>query len=140
MDLQLGDVQTTALIPLAVKASESRRKNPRVTDKKAVEIVEALGIDISKYDKFMSHEGVIARTIMLDRQLKEIIIKTPETVVINLGAGFDDRFSRVDNGKILWFDLDLPDVITARKKAFPEKERVRMIAGNILDPSWCKPV
>jgi O-methyltransferase involved in polyketide biosynthesis len=61
MDLQLGDVQTTALIPLAVKASESRRENPRVIDKKAVEIVEALGIDISKYDKFMSHEGVIAR-------------------------------------------------------------------------------
>ena len=61
-------------------------------------------------------------------------------MVINLGAGFDDRFSRVDNGKILWFDLDLPDVITARKKAFPEKERVRMIAGNRLDPSWCKPV
>ena len=140
MNLQLGDVQTTALIPLAVKASESRRKNPRVTDKKAVEIVEALGIDISKYDKFMSHEGVIARTIMLDRQLKEIIRKIPETVVINLGAGFDDRFSRVDNGKILWFDLDLPDVITARKKAFPEKERVTMIAGNILDSSWCKPV
>ncbi len=110
-------------------------KNPRITDNKAVEIVDALGIDISKYDKFMSHEGVVARTVMLDRQLQEIIRKNPETVIINVGAGFDDRFSRVDNGKIIWFDLDLPDVITARKKAFSEKNRVTMIAGNILDSS-----
>lgn len=140
MKLQLGDVETTALIPLAVKASESKRKNPRITDNKAVEIVDALGIDISKYDKFMSHEGVVARTVMLDRQLKEIIKKNPKTVIINVGAGFDDRFSRVDNGKIIWFDLDLPDVITARKKAFSEKNRVTMIAGNILDSKWCEPV
>ena len=34
MELKLGDVQTTALIPLAVKASETLRKKPRVRDKK----------------------------------------------------------------------------------------------------------
>ena len=77
---------------------------------------------------------------MLDRQLKEIIKNTPDTVIVNVGAGFDDRFSRVDNGKILWFDLDLPDAIAARKKAFAERDRVNMIAGNALDSEWCKPV
>ena len=140
MELQLGDVQTTALIPLAIKASETRRNNARIADNKAVEIVNSLGIDTSRYDKFLSHEGVVARTIMLDRQLKEIIKNTPDTVIVNVGAGFDDRFSRVDNGKILWFDLDLPDAIAARKKAFAERDRVNMIAGNALDSEWCKPV
>jgi len=38
MELKLGDVQTTALIPLAVKANETLRKNPRIRDQKAVEI------------------------------------------------------------------------------------------------------
>ena len=137
MELQLGDVQTTALIPLAVKASETMRDNPRIRDPKAVEIINALGIDTTSYDKFMSHEGVIARTIMLDRQLKEIIKKAPDTVIVNIGAGFDNRFSRVDNGTIFWFDLDLADSIAARKKAFEEQERVRMIAGNALDSEWC---
>ena len=85
----------------------------------------------------MSHEGVIARTIMLDRQLKSIIKKHPDTVIVNVGAGFDDRFSRMDNGNILWFDLDLPDSIAARRKAFPERDRVTMIAGNALEDSWC---
>ncbi|MBQ3718089.1 MAG: class I SAM-dependent methyltransferase [Methanomicrobium sp.] len=140
MELQLGDVQTTALIPLAIKASETKRGNARITDNKAVEIVNTLGIDTAGYDKFFSHEGVVARTIMLDRQLKEIIKNTPDTVIVKVGAGFDDRFSRVDNGSILWFDLDLPDTIAARKKAFAERDRVNMIAGNALDSEWCKPV
>ncbi len=50
----------------------------------------------------MSHEGVIARTIMLDRQLRDIIKNHPDTAIVNVGAGFDDRFSRMDNGRILW--------------------------------------
>lgn len=140
MELKLGDVQTTALIPLAIKANETQRKHPRIKDPKAVEIIRSLRIDTKPYDKFMSHEGVIARTIMLDRQLKGIIKKAPDTVIVNVGAGFDDRFSRVDNGRILWFDLDLPDSIAARKKAFPERDRVTMIAGNALESGWCKPV
>ncbi len=140
MELQLGDIQTTALIPLAVKANETMRKEPRISDPKAVEIIKALNIDMQQYDKFMSHEGVIARTIMLDRQLEEIIKKEPEAVIVNIGAGFDNRFSRVDNGKILWFDLDLPDVMAARKKAFDEQDRVTMISGSALDSDWCPEV
>lgn len=137
MELKLGDVQTTALIPLAIKANETQRKNPRIRDPKAVEIIKTLKIDTQQYDKFMSHEGVVARTIMLDRQLKGIIKEHPDTVIVNVGAGFDDRFSRMDNGKILWFDLDLPDAISARRKAFPERERVTMIAGSALEDNWC---
>ena len=39
MELKLGDVQTTALIPLAVKANETLRKKARIKDQKAVEII-----------------------------------------------------------------------------------------------------
>ena len=85
----------------------------------------------------MSHEGVIARTIMLDRMVHDFVAKNPASVIVNVGAGFDNRFSRVDNGTISWFDLDLPDSIAARKKAFEEKERVTMISGNALEDSWC---
>lgn len=137
MDITLGDVQTTALIPLAIKANETMRKKPRIKDEKAVEIIKALGIDTKPYDKFMSHEGVVARTIMLDKQLKNLIKKNPNACIVNIGAGFDNRFSRVDNGEILWFDLDLPDSISARKKAFANQDRVTMIAGSALDNDWC---
>ena len=140
MTLKLGDVETTALIPVAIKASESLRKNPRVRDEVAVEMIKTLGIDTTLYDKFMSHEGVIARTVMLDRMVKDYISKNPDAVIVNMGAGFDNRFSRVDNGKIVWFDLDLPDSIELRKKVFEERERVTMLGGSVLEDSWCAQV
>lgn len=42
MELELGDVQTTALIPLVIKATETMRKNARIKDEKAVEIINVL--------------------------------------------------------------------------------------------------
>jgi O-methyltransferase involved in polyketide biosynthesis len=33
-----------------------------------------------------------------------------------MGCGLDNRFERVDNGKIRWFDVDLPGSIAVRKK------------------------
>lgn len=140
MDITLGDIQTTALIPLAIKANETMRRKPRIRDEKAVEIIKTLEIDTEQYDKFLSHEGVVARTIMLDRQLADIISKTPDAVIVSIAAGFDNRFSRLDNGRIRWFDLDLPDAIEARKKVFPEQDRVTMLSCNALDPAWCEPV
>lgn len=133
MDLQLGDVQETALIPLAVRANETKRENARIHDEKAVEIIETLAVDTRAIDKFMSHEGVVARTIMFDKTLNELLEKYPDTVCINIGCGLDDRFSRVDNGKVRWFNVDLPDSIEVRKKVFAEMERESMLAGNILE-------
>ena len=64
MTISLGDVETTALIPVAIKASETSRKNPRVRDEVAVEMIKNLGIDTAPYDKFMSHEGEVLETVL----------------------------------------------------------------------------
>ncbi len=140
MKLTLGDVQTTALIPLVIRASETKRPGARIRDDISVAIVDALGIDTAPYDKFMSHEGVVARTVMLDRMLKEMIAREPRSVIVNLGAGFDNRFVRVDNGIIRWFDVDLADSIAARKKVFPERERVTMVSGDVLERGWTEAI
>ncbi len=42
MKLQLGDVEVTALIPLAVRATETKRKNAVIRDYKAVKIIDEL--------------------------------------------------------------------------------------------------
>lgn len=136
MELKLGDVQETMLIPLAVRAMETMRSKPRITDKKAVEIIETLGINTNQYKKFFTYEGVVARTILFDKYAKSFIEKYPDTVCVNMGCGLDDRFSRVDNGKILWYDIDLPDSIGVRKKAFEDTDRRKMIAGSALGNDW----
>ena len=48
MNLQFGDIQETALIPLAIKASETARPNARIKDLKAKEIIDSLGVDVSQ--------------------------------------------------------------------------------------------
>lgn len=121
MDLKFGDIQETALIPLAIKASETARPNARIKDLKAKEIIDTLGVDVSKFDPFLSHEGVVARTIMYRDELKRLLKEYPDALCINLGCGFDDKFSQVDNGKLTWYDVDLPDQIEVRRKVYEDR-------------------
>ncbi|MCR5303488.1 MAG: class I SAM-dependent methyltransferase [Lachnospiraceae bacterium] len=138
MDLKFGDIQETALIPLAIKASETARPDARIKDEKAKEIIETLGVDVSKYDPFMSHEGVVARTIMYRTALKNLLKQYPDALCVNLGCGFDDKFSQVDNGHVTWFDVDLPDQIAVRRKVYEDRDRCTMMDGSALDGEWTK--
>lgn len=126
------------MIPLAVRANETKRKNARIHDEKAVEIIDMLGIDTKDLDKFFSHEGVVARTIMFDSAVKKLLEKCPDAVCVNIGCGLDDRFSRVDNGRIRWFSVDLPDSIEVRRKVFAKREHEYVLAGDILKNDWVK--
>lgn len=138
MELKFGDIQETALIPLAIKASETSRPNARIRDVKAKEIIDSLGVDVSKYDPFLSHEGVIARTIMFRDQLKALLKKYPDALCVNLGCGFDDKFTQVDNGRVKWYDVDLPDQIAVRRKVYSDRERCKMLPGSALESEWTK--
>ena len=136
MELKFGDIQETALIPLAIKASETARPNARIKDLKAKEIIDTLGVDVSKYDPFMSHEGVVARTIMFRDALTKLLKQYPDALCINLGCGFDDKFSQVDNGRLQWFDVDLPDQIAVRRKVYQDRDRCVMLDGSALESAW----
>ncbi len=48
----------------------------------------------------------------------------------------DDRFSRVDNGQIYWYNLDFQSVIALREKYIEKHERVVNIAASALDTDW----
>ena len=135
-NIKLGAVQETALIPLAIRASETKRKNRRITDHKAVEIIDALRIDTKPMDKLGSHEGVVVRTILLDAEIKTLIHQIPDAVCLNLGCGLDDRFSRVDNGRIQWRNIDLEDMIAFRRKFYRDSEREIMEVRDILSDGW----
>ncbi len=46
------------------------------------------------------------------------------------------KLYRVDNQKLTWIDLDLPEVISLRKQLLGETGRVHQISKSILDYSW----
>jgi O-methyltransferase involved in polyketide biosynthesis len=72
--------------------------------------------------------------------IRAYIADHPRAAVINLGAGLDTTFYRVDNGLIEWYDLDLPSVIAVRTHLIPETDRTHCIAKSLLDMSWCDDV
>ncbi len=130
-------VPETMIQTLYARAKESKKSNPLIYDKKSIELVERIDYDFSVADKdIMMSAGVIARTILLDNMIKEFINSNPNSTVINLACGLDTRFYRVDNKKIRWYNLDLPEVIQIRKRFFTENDRVSMISSSAMEESW----
>ena len=86
----------------------------------------------------MSNENIggVARTIVLDRMAADFVKEHPDATVINIACGMDTRFYRVDNGKIRWYNIDLPVTMEVRKKYIKENERVTNIAASAMDESW----
>jgi O-methyltransferase involved in polyketide biosynthesis len=134
---ELGDVQETLLIPLYFRARETERPDAIVNDPHAVRIVAALDYDFSRFDeaKFVALDCVI-RSEVFDQQVTRFMSEHRGAVVVNLGAGLDARFHRLDDGHVRWFDLDMPDAIALRQHFLPDGPRNRSIACSMFDPQW----
>lgn len=135
--IDITGVPETMIQTLYARAKESQKEQHKIYDKKAIEIVSNLDYDFSNADKdFAMSSGVISRTIILDKLVKKYIEKNPNALVINIACGMDTRFYRVDNGKVSWYNIDLPVTIDVRKKFLEENGRVSMIAKSAMDETW----
>lgn len=137
METKLTGVPETLLIPLWARAYETGLPKPIVRDEKAIEMVSRIDYDFGKFEKvWMSQVGVAIRTEILDEQAAAFIAAHPNALVVNLGAGLCTRFSRVGDGCATWYELDLPEVVTLRKKFFDETDRHRLLTGSVTDLGW----
>jgi len=105
MKLDLGGVEETLLVPLWGRAKISRESPYILDDTKAIELVEQLDYDFSRLDKSLGVLGNLlhaARAKHLDDKIRAYMAKHPKASVIDLGAGLDTAFYRVDNGSIHW--------------------------------------
>ena len=139
LTFELGNIQRTLLLPLWGRAVETRKKEPLLVDKTAVEIVEKIDFDFSEMSKDLSAEslyGWVRRSILIDIVVKQFLEKHPKATIVNIGCGLDTTFERIDNGTIRWYDLDLPDTIELRRKFIQETERRKYITSSFLDYSW----
>lgn len=141
----LKGVSQTLLIPLHYRFVESKSASSVFKDDIAERFHDAIAYDWSKFDAVSSQAEMAAmataslnnRRAIFDEQVRSFLEETRDGLVINLGAGLDTRFHRVDNGCVEWIELDLPSVITFRQKLHePESERHRMIAASVLDDDW----
>jgi methyltransferase (TIGR00027 family) len=144
----LSDISETLLLTLYCRALESKTKDPVLKDPKAVELTEKLNPELSSSNSRLRRDlsrGRIRKELRLyialrarkyDRYAKDFLTENPKGVVVNLGCGLDTRFFRIDDGKLVLYDLDLPEVIELKKKLVPETERFHYIASSVLNYSW----
>ena len=153
--VKLGGVSETLLFPLWARALVSKEYSSLFYDAKAIELVEKIDYNFSASDMSLpvfrsimsniSCKGNLLSLMALvakqfDDKIKVYITGHPRASVVNIGAGLDATFYRVDNGTIRWYDVDLPAVIDVRRQLLPEPHRVTYIAKSLLDPSWCKDI
>jgi O-methyltransferase involved in polyketide biosynthesis len=134
--LRLDPVQETLVIPLYGRAVESAKPRGLLRDEKAVQIVQHIDYDFTKFDGGPSLLGTVLRTCILDTWSREFLDAHPGGTVVELGAGLSSRSDRLDTGSGHWFDLDLPEVIDLRRRFFTDTARHRMIPASVLDRSW----
>lgn len=78
----------------------------------------------------------MVRGWFFDRAVRRFIGKHANAVVVNVGCGLDTRFQRIGDGKAVFYDMDLPEVIALRRELIPEQPGNPYIAASLLETDW----
>ena len=134
--ITLGAVQETMLITLYGRALAARSGGALLRDPRAVDIVQALNYDFRRFADDARVVGAVLRTRMLDEMVRAFLAQSPRATVVEIGAGLNARFERLDNGTLRWVDVDLPDAMDLRRRFFTETARRTMVSASVIDPAW----
>ncbi len=134
----LSGVSETLLMTLYARVSESKRPDAMIRDERAVGIAEKMDYVFSNL-KLQRHDAVavIARMSQFDRLARVFVENHAPATVVHIGCGLDTRFERVDDGRVTWFDLDLPDVIELRRQFIGgESGRYHLLGSSVFEDDW----
>ena len=138
VDVSLGPVPETLLWTLWHRAVEARRPDRVLDDPLAVELVER--IEFPCVERFGDGERLsqwqALRTRCFDDEIRRFLSRHPGDTVVALGEGLETQLWRVDDGRVRWLTVDLPEVIALRRELLPLHDRNRMIAASVLDHAW----
>lgn len=79
------------------------------SDPCAEELLSKLDVDVNAFEERTLRIATV-RTMVVDGIVRHFFERHPEGLAISVHAGICTRFSRVDNGRLRWLDLDTPAV------------------------------
>ena len=134
------DVSETLLIPLCVRAKETRHKRPIISDKVSAQLLRKVDYDFSKFSGDRQCQlSISLRTKYLDNALRKFVETYDDAVVVLLACGLDPRIERIGLDKDFQaYEVDFPDVIHFRNQLLPETEKNRYISTDITSTEWVK--
>jgi O-methyltransferase involved in polyketide biosynthesis len=136
--VELDGVPATMLWTLHHRAVEARRPDRVLNDAKAIDVFDSLDYPFPQMTGAQSNPQWIAlRCRCFDEAVLAFLADHPDGTVVSLGEGLETMFWRVDNGRVHWLTVDLPEAIELRQRLLPpESERQRYLVGSAVDPSW----
>ncbi len=136
--IDLPPVARTLFIPLACRAGEAKRADAILRDPAAARVFAQFEDGSSVLKGLMDHDrvAIVMRARHFDEIARVFLAHQPEALVVDIGCGLDTRFERLDNDRMTWLGLDLPPVISLRRRFLPDGGRNRTLPGSMLDPDW----
>ncbi|WP_329134095.1 class I SAM-dependent methyltransferase [Streptomyces sp. NBC_01476] len=138
LKVELDGVPETLLWNLYNRAAEARRDGSRLLDDpRAVELVERIDYPFERFGGAPMAQWHALRVRCLDDEVRRFIAEHPGGMVVALGEGLETQFWRVDDGRVRWLTVDLPETVAVRGALLPdEPPRRRTLACSALDPRW----
>jgi len=148
MDIALPDLtpaEESLFLTLGSRALDSRLTLPFLGDTASDEIIAGIGYNLAKFpplstrliDRRSKVFDVAVRTKIMDEMVRGFVLREPNAVVLDLGAGLDGRLSRVEPPpSVQWYDVDFPVVAALRQKLLPPSANERIIGADLTDPGW----
>lgn len=133
----LTGVPETALLTLYDRALEARRPDARLRDPRAIELVER--IDYPFAERFGPHgssQWAPLRAVCVDREVRRFAREHPDGMVVALGEGLETQFWRVDDGRVRWLTVDVPEMVAVREELLGAEPRRRTLACDAFDARW----
>ena len=115
----LKHISDTAYLVAAYRAFETERADSLFKDPYAKQLVGQHGFDVVSElrDGRNSSWFLVARTLILDQWILDLIHQEELDTVINLAAGLDTRAFRLPLPRHLtWYDVDLSDITLHKEK------------------------
>jgi O-methyltransferase involved in polyketide biosynthesis len=133
----LQGVSNTLFIPLAARVFASKKFPEYFYDKKSLSMEKYIpGDDIQKKSSEYSFMASVARYYNMDRMVKSFISKHGQCNIVYLGAGLETAYYRINNQSVLFYEVDLPEVIDVRRSILGEHENEILIGGDMFDTQW----
>jgi methyltransferase (TIGR00027 family) len=145
----LTAVSETALITLKSRVQEAEKDEPVIRDEVAQECLTKIRplLPLETQNRVLNRNlpATLTRHIALrarkyDGYAKAFIAENPAGLVVSLGCGFDTRYWRVSDKAWNYIEVDLPEVIAAKKKVLGDRLTYKMISGSVLEEDWIEEI
>lgn len=140
---ELNELSKTLYIPLVGRIYASRHYPSMIHDPKAIGLESSLPADAATMNRGQNEYTMVAsvaRSVNMDRRIRQFLAVHPDAAVISVGCGLETTYWRCDNGRALWFELDLPEIINVRGELLSPGQRQVLIPGDMFDYSWIERV